>query len=90
MLVGAAAWLVLPLSLFIAMALAAGISFYAHVWFDKAYHIRGSYLERFAWFRHKRQLHFVHHLHADSNFAVIDFFWDRLLGTYRKADQIIE
>ena len=41
---------------------------------------------RFAWFRHKQQLHFVHHLHADSNFAVIDFFWDRLLGTYRRPD----
>jgi hypothetical protein len=89
LLAGAAAWLVLPLTLFIAMSLAAGASFYAHVWFDKAYHIQGSYLERFAWFRRKRQLHFVHHLHADSNFAVIDFFWDRLLGTYRKADRII-
>ena len=41
-------------------------------------------LARFAWFRRKQQLHFVHHLHADSNFAVIDFFWDRLLGTYRR------
>ena len=29
---------------------------------------------------------FVHHLHANSNFAVIDFFWDRLLGTYREPD----
>jgi sterol desaturase/sphingolipid hydroxylase (fatty acid hydroxylase superfamily) len=90
MLAGAAAWLLLPLSLFIAMTLAAAISFYVHVWFDKAYHIRGSYLERFAWFRHKRQLHFVHHLHADCNFAVVDFFWDRLLGTYRKADGIMD
>jgi sterol desaturase/sphingolipid hydroxylase (fatty acid hydroxylase superfamily) len=89
LLAGAAAWLVLPLTLFIAMALAVGVSFYVHVWFDKAYHIKGSYLERFAWFRRKRQLHFVHHIHADSNFAVIDFFWDRLLGTYRKADRII-
>ena len=44
-------------------------------------------LERFAWFRRKQQLHFVHHLHANSNFAVIDFFWDRLLGTYRAPDE---
>jgi len=33
-----------------------------------------------------RQLEDVHHLHANTNFAVIDFFWDRLLGTYRDPD----
>jgi sterol desaturase/sphingolipid hydroxylase (fatty acid hydroxylase superfamily) len=49
--------------------------------------IEGSRLERFAWFRRKRQLHFAHHLHANSNFVVIDLFWDRILGTYRKPDQ---
>ena len=69
-----------------AKALAAGASFYAHVYFDKAYHVEGSRLERFAWFRRKQQLHFVHHLHANTNFAVIDFFWDRLLGTYRNPE----
>jgi sterol desaturase/sphingolipid hydroxylase (fatty acid hydroxylase superfamily) len=89
LLVGAAMFLLLPLGLFIAVALAAGASFYAHVWFDKAYHIKGSYLERFAWFRRKQQLHFVHHLHANRNFAVIDFFWDRVLGTYREPDQTL-
>ena len=24
--------------------------------------------------------------HADSNFAVIHFFWDRILGIYRRPD----
>jgi sterol desaturase/sphingolipid hydroxylase (fatty acid hydroxylase superfamily) len=43
-------------------------------------------LQWFAWLRRKQELHFVHHRHADSNFAVIDFFWDRILGTYRKPD----
>jgi hypothetical protein len=47
---------------------------------------RGSWLERFAWFRRKQELHFVHHRHANSNFAVIHFFWDRILGTYRRPD----
>ena len=46
----------------------------------------GSRLQRFAWFRRKQELHFVHHRHADSNFAVIHFFWDRILGTYRRPD----
>jgi sterol desaturase/sphingolipid hydroxylase (fatty acid hydroxylase superfamily) len=86
-LAGAAVFFLLPLGLFLAMVSTAVASFYAHVYFDKAYHVEGSMLERFAWFRRMRQLHFVHHLHANSNFAVIDFFWDRLLGTYRKPDR---
>jgi sterol desaturase/sphingolipid hydroxylase (fatty acid hydroxylase superfamily) len=31
-----------------------------------------------------QELHFAHHRHADCNFAVINFFWDRILGTYRR------
>jgi sterol desaturase/sphingolipid hydroxylase (fatty acid hydroxylase superfamily) len=85
-LVACLIFFILPLGLFIAVMLAASVSFYLHVWFDMAYHIEGSYLERFAWFRRKRQLHFVHHLHANTNYAVIDFFWDRVLGTYRNAE----
>ena len=87
LLAGVVAFAVLPRALFVAMTCAAAASFFAHVYLDKAYHVEGSYLERFAWFRRKRQLHFVHHVHANSNFAVIDFFWDRLLGTYREADR---
>ena len=84
--VGAGAFLLLPLALFLAMAMTAAAAFYLHVWFDKAYHVQGCRLHRYAWFRHMQQLHFVHHLHANSNFAVIDFYWERLLGTYRKPD----
>jgi hypothetical protein len=50
------------------------------------YHVGGSRLQRFAWFRRKQALHLVHHRHADSNFAVIDFFCDRILGTDRRPD----
>lgn len=85
-LLGIGLYFVLPLPLFLVMMLATGASFYAHVFFDKEYHVEGSKLERFAWFRRMQQLHFVHHMHANSNFAVIDFFWDRILGTYRKPD----
>jgi hypothetical protein len=86
LLVGGALFFVLPLPLFLVMASVSAASFYAHVVLDREYHVENSRLERFAWFRRKRQLHFVHHLHADANFAVIDFFWDRLLGTYRRPD----
>src|ERR1700684_3965874 len=85
-LVGGAAYFLLPLNLFVVMVIASAASFYAHVFFDKEYHVEGSRLQRFAWFRRKQMLHFVHHRHANSNFAVIHFFWDRILGTYRRPD----
>ena len=87
LLAGAGIYLVLPFDLFLVVVLACAASFHAHVFFDKEYHVEGSRLQRYAWFRRKRELHFVHHRHADCNFAVIDFFWDRILGTYRKSDR---
>ena len=87
-LVGACMYLVLPVSLFVVVAMACAVSFYAHVFFDKEYHVDGSWFQRFAWFRRKQELHFAHHRHADCNFAVIDFFWDRILGTYRRPTAV--
>src|SRR6202011_21745 len=85
-LVGACTYLVLPIDLFVVQVVACAASFYAHVFFDKEYHVEGSRLQRFAWFRRKQELHFVHHRHANCNFAVIHFFWDRILGTYRRPN----
>jgi sterol desaturase/sphingolipid hydroxylase (fatty acid hydroxylase superfamily) len=73
----------LPLNLFVVTAIASAASFYAHVFFNREYHVEGSRLQRFAWFRRQQELHFVHHRHANSNFGVIHFFWDKILGTYR-------
>jgi hypothetical protein len=85
-LVGVCTYLLLPVDLFVVQVVACAGSFYAHVFFDKEYHVEGSQLQRFAWFRRKQELHFVHHRHANSNFAVIHFFWDRIFGTYRGPD----
>jgi sterol desaturase/sphingolipid hydroxylase (fatty acid hydroxylase superfamily) len=85
-LVGACTYFILPVDLFLVQIVACAASFYAHVFFDKEYHVEGSRMQRFAWFRRKQELHFVHHRHANSNFAVIHFFWDRVLGTYRRSD----
>ncbi len=84
--VAGAVWWLLPLDLFIAHAGALAFSFYAHVYLDAQYHVVGSWLGRFGWFRRQQQLHFVHHRNANVNFAVIDFFWDRLLGTFQDVD----
>ena len=83
-LVAAAMYKILRLDFFLVAVAASAKSFYAHVYCDMGYHVLESRLARFAWFRRKQQLHFVHHLHADGNFAVIDFLWDRLLSTYRR------
>jgi len=85
-LVGGCAYFLLPLNLFVVMVIASAASFYAHVFFDKEYHLERSRLQRFAWFRRRQELHFVHHRHVNSNFGVIHFFWDKILGTYRRPE----
>ncbi len=85
-LVAGSMFLALPFDLFLVVTAASAASFCLHVYLDRQYHAEGSSLARFAWFRRKQQLHFVHHLHANTNFAVIDFFWDSLLGTYQNPD----
>jgi len=52
-LVGACTYLLLPFDLFVVQVVACAASFYAHVFFDKEYHVEGSRLQRFAWFRRK-------------------------------------
>ena len=74
-LIGACTSLVLPLDLFAILVVACAASFYAHVFFDNEYHSERPRLRRFAWFRRKQDLHFVHHRHGESNYAVIHFFW---------------
>jgi sterol desaturase/sphingolipid hydroxylase (fatty acid hydroxylase superfamily) len=86
LLVAAFSYFVLPIDLFAIEICACAASFYAHVFFDQQYHVEGSRLQRFGWFRRKQELHFVHHLHANRNFAVIHFFWDKLFGTFRRAE----
>ena len=85
-LVAGVMFFALRIDLFLVVVAASAASFYAHVYLDREYHAERPRFARYTWFRHKQQLHFVHHLHADTNFAVIDFFWDRLLGTYRRPD----
>jgi sterol desaturase/sphingolipid hydroxylase (fatty acid hydroxylase superfamily) len=68
--------------LFVVNLTAMLLSLCGHYYIDNQYHVAGSWLSRFSWFRQKQQLHFIHHRNGDRNFAVIDFFWDRLLGTY--------
>jgi hypothetical protein len=45
-----------------------------------------SYLTRYLWNRQQPRAICARLAHANSNFAVIHFFWDRILGTYRSPD----
>lgn len=48
-------------------------------------HVRGHWLNRFAWFRKARDIHFVHHRNMRKNFGIFYFGWDKLFGTYREG-----
>jgi hypothetical protein len=47
-LVGACTYFLLPIDHFVVQVVACAASFYAHVFFDKEYHVEGSRLQRFA------------------------------------------
>jgi sterol desaturase/sphingolipid hydroxylase (fatty acid hydroxylase superfamily) len=79
--------LVLPLAPLVSFSTTILASFAAHAYIHKHYHLQHTWLERFGWFRRNRDLHYVHHRNARRNYAVIDFFWDRLFGTFTEAPQ---
>ena len=53
------------------------------VYIHEAYHIRGHWLTRFAWFHRRRMLHWSHHVQDDTNYGFVGLPWDWILGTYR-------
>jgi hypothetical protein len=68
-------------SVMIAHLIGVFATFRWHIYLHEHYHLVDSPLERFAWFRKKRSLHFVHHRDARYNFAVVEFWIDNLMGT---------
>lgn len=55
----------------------------AHSYVHMHFHLRHSWLCRFAWFRHAQAAHDIHH-DRDVNFMVGDHFWDRRFGTFEQ------
>jgi len=76
---------VLSLAPFLSFTTTILISFVAHAYIHKHYHLRHTWLERSRWFRRHRDLHYVHHRDARRNYGVIHLFWDRLFGTFAEA-----
>jgi sterol desaturase/sphingolipid hydroxylase (fatty acid hydroxylase superfamily) len=74
-------WL-LPMAFALTVLGSFFFSFAAHVYVHVQYHLEDSVLERFKWFRQRKYLHQLHHEQPNRNFGVMEFIWDRVLGTY--------
>jgi len=79
-------YLLAPLSIFVAHMAAIAFSVWWHVFLHKQYHIRGSFFERYKWFMAKRELHLVHHLNVRSNYAIVEYWIDHVMGTIKKPN----
>lgn len=57
------------------------LSIWWHIYMHKHYHLKNSYWDRFDWFVKKRELHFAHHLNVKTNYAIVEYWIDDLMGT---------
>ena len=78
-------YLLLPLDIFLIHVSALALSFYAHVYVHVQYHLRDPWMKRFEWFNRKQALHILHHKNGSKNFAVLEFLWDKVFGTFQSA-----
>ena len=84
-MIGLLVFTLAPLALFVTQLGALACSIAIHILLHRHYHLRGTPLERFGWFRRKRALHFIHHRRVHNNYAIVENWTDKLLGTYRDA-----
>lgn len=80
------AFLVLPRAMAVGFSAGLLLSYFAHIYLHAQYHLSNSPLRHRAWFCRMRALHMVHHRRQDRNFAVIDLYWDKLMGTFAGAE----
>lgn len=77
------AWLALPRDLWLVATATVAATFAMHVYVHVHYHLAGSSLMRFQWFRKRKELHRQHHVDPRTNFGVLEYFWDRVMGTLK-------
>ena len=60
----------------------------ANTYLHSQFHIKGSWLEKYEWFIHRRYLHFYHHGHLTNNMSLggTDPTIDKLMKTYHEVD----
>ena len=75
----------LPLAIAFAMFITLNLMFIWNWYIHAAYHIPDHYLNKFAWFREDKKLHYEHHYNPKVNFAIATHFPDKIFGTYRES-----
>ena len=85
LLLAACVFLLVPLDIFLVHIATLSLSTFAHFYLHVQYHLRNTWLKRYQWFKRKQRLHLLHHRDMTRNYAVIEFFWDRVLGTFEDA-----
>lgn len=78
----APAFMVFPLAFAWGFTTGIVLSYALHVFLHAQYHLSDALFRDQKWFRTLRMLHMVHHRQQDRNYAVIDLYWDKLMGTY--------
>ena len=84
----AAAFALLPWDFAAVLTVSLAAHFAAQVYLHNHYHLKRTWLHRFAWFRRRQQLHFEHHRDVGANFSIVEPAWDRLFGTYREPNPV--
>jgi sterol desaturase/sphingolipid hydroxylase (fatty acid hydroxylase superfamily) len=80
------AWWIFPIPIFWSVTAGFGATLVGLEWLHRQYHLDRPALSGVKWFERLRSLHRVHHLHLGTNFAIVGFYWDRLLGTYSEME----
>lgn len=63
-------------------------SIWWHIFLHKQFHLKNSFFEKYSWFQKKRELHFIHHLNVKTNYAIIEYWIDNLMGTKNTVGKI--
>jgi sterol desaturase/sphingolipid hydroxylase (fatty acid hydroxylase superfamily) len=82
----APAFLVFPFTFAAGFGAGMLLSYAIHIFMHAQYHLSDALFREQEWFRRLRALHMVHHRQQDRNYAVIDLYWDKLMGTFARAD----
>lgn len=85
-LVLVAAWLtfsgILSMPVGIVLLATTALTGLAHDYIHDQFHLTGSWLVKFDWFKQLRTRHHIHHLDMHANYGILVFWWDRLFGTF--------
>lgn len=79
-------FLLFPLAFAGACLAGIALSYLAHIYLHAQYHLSDALFRNQAWFRRLQALHMVHHHRQNRNYAVIDLYWDKLVGTFASAE----